>query len=68
VLQRYGAGIGNYLDVLTIEQTLLQAQRQLADLNAQQIDFSIQLMQALGGGFQADNVATNATRPSAQTY
>src|SRR5471030_548830 len=68
VLQRYGAGIGNYLDVLTIEQTLLQAQRQLADLNAQQIDFSIQLMQALGGGFQADNVAANATRPSAQTY
>ncbi|WP_248797575.1 efflux transporter outer membrane subunit [Pseudomonas sp. MWU13-2105] len=68
VLQRYGAGIGNYLDVLTIEQTLLQAQRQLADLNAQQIDFSIQLMQALGGGFQADNIAANATSPSAQTY
>jgi outer membrane protein TolC len=30
VVQRYGSGIGNYLDVLSIEQQLLQAQRQLA--------------------------------------
>jgi NodT family efflux transporter outer membrane factor (OMF) lipoprotein len=52
VVQRYGAGVGNYLDVLTIEQTLLQSQRQLADLNAQRINLSIQLMQALGGGFE----------------
>jgi NodT family efflux transporter outer membrane factor (OMF) lipoprotein len=50
-VQRYSSGIGNYLDVLTIEQQLLQSQRQLADLNAQRIDLSIQLMQALGGGF-----------------
>ncbi|PWB31489.1 multidrug RND transporter [Pseudomonas sp. SDI] len=54
VAQRYGAGIGNYLDVLSVEQQLLQAQRQLAELNAERIDLSIQLMQALGGGFQAD--------------
>ncbi|MFJ3484335.1 efflux transporter outer membrane subunit [Pseudomonas sp. NPDC090202] len=52
VLQRYSSGIGNYLDVLTIEQQLLQSQRQLADLNAERIDLSIQLMQALGGGFE----------------
>lgn len=52
VVQRYGSGVGNYLDVLTIEQTLLQSQRQLADLNAQRINLSIQLMQALGGGFE----------------
>ncbi|KAF1011245.1 MAG: Toluene efflux pump outer membrane protein TtgF [Pseudomonas fluorescens] len=64
VVQRYGSGIGNYLDVLSIEQQLLQAQRQLATLNAGQIALSIQLMQALGGGFHADNVAltTPATR------
>ncbi len=49
--QRYASGIGNYVDVLTIEQQLLQSQRQLADLNAERIDLSIQLMQALGGGF-----------------
>ncbi|MBC3301215.1 efflux transporter outer membrane subunit [Pseudomonas sp. SWRI18] len=63
-VQRYSAGIGNYLDVLSIEQQLLQAQRQLASLNAAQIDLSIQLMQALGGGYGANNVAatTPATR------
>ncbi len=62
VVQRYGSGIGNYLDVLSIEQQLLQAQRQLANLNAEQIDLSIQLMQALGGGFQGDTLtAANAT-------
>jgi NodT family efflux transporter outer membrane factor (OMF) lipoprotein len=65
VVQRYGSGIGNYLDVLSIEQQLLQAQRQLASLNAEQIDLSIQLMQALGGGFNADQVAS--TTPATRT-
>lgn len=61
-VQRYGSGIGNYLDVLSIEQQLLQAQRQLATLNAEQIDLSIQLMQALGGGFQGETLtAANAS-------
>lgn len=60
--QRYGSGIGNYVDVLTIEQQLLQSQRQLADLTAERIDLSIQLMQALGGGFQGN--ATGAVSPS----
>jgi NodT family efflux transporter outer membrane factor (OMF) lipoprotein len=57
VSQRYGAGIGSYVDVLTIEQQLLQAQQQLASLNAERIDQSIQLMQALGGGFQDEQLA-----------
>ncbi|WP_339407214.1 efflux transporter outer membrane subunit [Pseudomonas helleri] len=56
-LQRYESGVGNYLDVLSIEQQLLGAQRQLADLNAEQIDLSIQLMQALGGGYEPGNTA-----------
>ncbi len=66
VVQRYGSGIGNYLDVLSIEQQLLQAQRQLANLNAEQIDLSIQLMQALGGGFQADTLAAATPSPANQ--
>ncbi|WP_460150937.1 efflux transporter outer membrane subunit [Pseudomonas sp. H2_C02] len=65
VVQRYGSGVGNYLDVLSIEQQLLQVQRQLATLNAGQIALSIQLMQALGGGFDADNVAS--TTPATRT-
>ncbi|WP_338500117.1 efflux transporter outer membrane subunit [Pseudomonas trivialis] len=64
-LQRYSSGIGNYLDVLSIEQQLLQAQRQLASLKAAQIDLSIQLMQALGGGYSAADVAS--TTPGART-
>ncbi|WPP01459.1 efflux transporter outer membrane subunit [Pseudomonas sp. HR96] len=63
--QRYSSGIGNYVDVLTIEQQLLQAQRQLASLNAEQIDLSIKLMQALGGGFQDANLASAAPAATA---
>ncbi|MET0950718.1 MAG: efflux transporter outer membrane subunit, partial [Pseudomonas sp.] len=63
VTQRYGSGIGNYLDVLTIEQQLLQSQRQLADLNAERIDLSIQLMQALGGGFEGQG-PSEPTKPA----
>ena len=54
-MQRYGAGIGNYLDALTVEQQLLQAERQLASLRADRIDSGVLLMQALGGGFQPSN-------------
>lgn len=61
VADRYGSGVGNYLDVLSIEQQLLAAQRQLANLNAEQINLSILLMEALGGGFQPDNVALDST-------
>ncbi|WP_462380964.1 efflux transporter outer membrane subunit [Pseudomonas sp. Marseille-QA0892] len=56
-MQRYGSGIGNYLDALTIEQQLLQADRTLADLQQNQIDTSVLLVQALGGGFHADATA-----------
>lgn len=57
VMQLYASGVGNYLDVLSVEQQLLQAQQQLASLNAEHIDLSIELMQALGGGFNVgDNV------------
>ncbi|WP_213875897.1 efflux transporter outer membrane subunit [Pseudomonas sp. dw_358] len=65
--RRYGSGVGNYLDVLTIEQQLLQAQRQLASLNAEQIDLSIKLMQALGGGYQDAALAAAPAVTSART-
>jgi len=65
--QRYGSGIGNYLDVLSVEQQLLQSQRQLADLNAERIDLSIQLMQALGGGFEGQDPSQAATSADSST-
>ncbi|WP_263144896.1 efflux transporter outer membrane subunit [Pseudomonas sp. RIT-PI-AD] len=51
-MRRYGEGIGSYLDALSVEQQLLQADRQLASLAAERIDNAMLLMQALGGGYQ----------------
>lgn len=48
---RYREGVGNYLQVLSAESQLL-AQRSLeAQLQARGLDLSVDLVQALGGGF-----------------
>jgi NodT family efflux transporter outer membrane factor (OMF) lipoprotein len=48
---RYHEGVGNYLQVLSAEPQLL-AQRGLdAQLQARSLDLSVDLVQALGGGF-----------------
>lgn len=54
--QRYKAGIGSYLEALSVRQQLLAAEQRMAALRAQQSDLNVQLIQALGGGFrpQAD--------------
>ncbi len=50
-LLRYREGVGNYLQVLSAESQLL-AQRGLeAQLQARALDLSVDLVQALGGGF-----------------
>lgn len=54
-MRRYGEGVGSYLDALSVQQQLLVTERQLASLESQQIDLSVQLVQALGGGFQPDS-------------
>ena len=51
--QRYKAGVGSYLDTLSVQQQLLSAEQRMASLGAQQIDTSVRLVQALGGGYQA---------------
>jgi NodT family efflux transporter outer membrane factor (OMF) lipoprotein len=51
-LLRYREGLGNYLQVLSAEQPLL-AQRSLdADLHARALELSINLVRALGGGYE----------------
>lgn len=62
-MRRYGEGVGSYLDALSVQQQLLVAERELAALDAQRIDLSVQLVQALGGGFQTDS---NTLAPLAQ--
>jgi NodT family efflux transporter outer membrane factor (OMF) lipoprotein len=61
-VQRYEAGLGNYLNVLNAETAVL-AQRKLAvDLAARSVDTQIQLIRALGGGFSdADTAPSNTT-------
>lgn len=52
-LTRWHGGLLNQLDVLAVQQALLAAQQQMADLHAQRQLAWVQLNQALGGGFQA---------------
>jgi len=53
--RRYKAGIGSYLDTLSVQQQLLVAEQRAAALAAQQVDTSVRLVQALGGGFDASD-------------
>ncbi|EIL97990.1 multidrug RND transporter [Rhodanobacter thiooxydans] len=59
--QRYQAGIGSYLEALSVRQQLLATERGSAALEAQQADLSVQLIQALGGGYQPRTDAAAAT-------
>jgi NodT family efflux transporter outer membrane factor (OMF) lipoprotein len=49
--QRYKGGATSYLEVLTAETTLLSNQRTLTDLETRQFAASVQLIRALGGGW-----------------
>ena len=54
--QRYKAGIGSYLEALSVRQQLLFSQQNMAGLQAQQVDLSVQLIRALGGGFRPESL------------
>jgi NodT family efflux transporter outer membrane factor (OMF) lipoprotein len=69
--RRYEAGTGSYLQSLIVRQQLLLAQDRMAVLQAEQTDYAVQLIGALGGGFHAEHpapdaakVATDANAPS----
>jgi len=49
-LQRYRAGVGNYLQVLAAQTQLLAAQRLETDLDMRAIELDVGLARALGGG------------------
>jgi len=52
-LQRYRAGLGTYLTVLTAETNVLAQRRNATDLKARALDAQAQLAHALGGGYAA---------------
>jgi NodT family efflux transporter outer membrane factor (OMF) lipoprotein len=64
---RYRNGVGSYLEVLSVQQALLAADLQLATLHTQQVDASIQLVRALGGGYRDPNAASAAPAKTAST-
>ena len=59
-VQRYRAGLGNYLVVLNTESQLLAQRRRAVDLRARQLETRVLLMKALGGGWRDDTATLNA--------
>ena len=51
--QRYSEGITTYLEVIEAERTSLSARRALVQLRGQRLLTTVQLIQALGGGWSA---------------
>jgi NodT family efflux transporter outer membrane factor (OMF) lipoprotein len=52
-LQRYRAGLGTYLVVLTAESNVLAQRRAAADLKARALDAQVALARSLGGGYES---------------
>ncbi|HXD33750.1 MAG TPA: efflux transporter outer membrane subunit [Pyrinomonadaceae bacterium] len=56
--ERYKSGIDSYLNVITAQTTLLANQRTAANLRMQQMTASVELIKALGGGWNASQLPT----------
>ena len=59
-VQRYKAGLGTYLNVLSAETAVLNQRRLGVDLAARVLDARVALYRALGGGYAADTAAVAA--------
>jgi NodT family efflux transporter outer membrane factor (OMF) lipoprotein len=57
---RYFTGVDNYLNVLVAQTTLLSDQQTLASLRTQAMTASVQLIEALGGGWDLSQLPTPA--------
>jgi len=55
---RYDTGIDPYIDVMTAQSTLLGDQQLLAGLQIEQMTSSVQLIEALGGGWNRTQLPT----------
>jgi NodT family efflux transporter outer membrane factor (OMF) lipoprotein len=55
---RYETGVDQYLNVLVAQTTLLSDQQQLAALHTQSMTASVQLIEALGGGWDVSQLPT----------
>ncbi len=62
-VQRYKAGLGNYLNVLSAETAVLAQRRLQVDLAARALDTQVALVRSLGGGYTApatESIASTA--------
>lgn len=70
-LARYQTGIDPYVNVLTAQNTLLGDQQTLTNLRTQAMTSSVQLIVALGGGWDSSQLPTpeqvSQTPPASQT-
>ncbi len=57
---RYETGIDPYVDVVTAQTTLLTDQQAVATLHVQEMTASVQLIEALGGGWDRTQLPTPA--------
>jgi NodT family efflux transporter outer membrane factor (OMF) lipoprotein len=57
---RYETGVDPYIDVVTAQTTLLNDQQILANLHTQEMTASVQLIEALGGGWDSSQLPTPA--------
>jgi NodT family efflux transporter outer membrane factor (OMF) lipoprotein len=57
---RYKLGLDPYLDVISAQTTLLSNQQTAATLRMQQLTDSVQLIEALGGGWDATQLSSEA--------
>ncbi|HWX11564.1 MAG TPA: efflux transporter outer membrane subunit [Trinickia sp.] len=55
---RYSGGLVAYLNVISAQQSLLTSQRQEVQIHGQQMAFSVALVKALGGGWDAQAPST----------
>ena len=62
-VQRYRAGLGNYLYVLTAETSVLNQRRQAVDLAARALDTQVGLIRALGGGYTPEAASATLLAP-----
>jgi NodT family efflux transporter outer membrane factor (OMF) lipoprotein len=56
--ERYKSGIDSYLNVITAQTTLLNNQRTAVNLQMQQLTASVELIKALGGGWNNTELPT----------
>ena len=59
-MQRYNSGVDPYVDVVTAQTTLLGDQQTLNSLQVEEMMSAVQLVQALGGGWDRSQLPTPA--------